>query len=111
MTQTLPWDPRVIGHAAAGHFRMAIKKHPAMDVWSLAVEWNENYRVIAACGEEEPLRGFVEGLPKLRMHTISRSEDSVVRFRTEQPLSPSDDVLFSVATDAGSSVPKAAHAS
>ena len=99
MSQTLSWHPRIIGHAAAGHFRIAIKKHPASDVWSLAVEWNENFRVLAACGEEEPLRAFVGALPKLRLHAMSETDGTIVRFRMEQPLAPEDDVLFHTSFD------------
>jgi hypothetical protein len=90
----LTWDHRLLADTASGHFRLAIRKHPAEDVWSLAVEWNENYRVLAACGEEEQLRGFVDSLPKLKADTVSASANSFLAVRTERPLKDGEDTLF-----------------
>jgi hypothetical protein len=58
------------------------------------MEWNGNYRVLAACGEDAPLRQFLENLPTLRMDTVSQSPNCVVRKRTEQALKDEDDCLF-----------------
>jgi hypothetical protein len=95
MNTTLNWEHRMLlSGAAAGHFNLAIRKHPAEDIWSLAVEWNQNYRVLAACGEESPLREFVAGLPRPKVKTMSQLPNVMLGVRTEQALKAEDDTLF-----------------
>jgi len=101
MSETQSWDPRLLGHVAEGHFRIVIKKHPQNDIWSLALEWNGNFRVMAVCGDEEPLKDFLDRMPILKMHTISQTQDRVVRFRAEKSLAPDCDILFKIADDTG----------
>ena len=79
---------------AHGHFKVAIRQDPISGIWSLAVEWNESYRVLAACGEEKSLRSFVGSLPNLQLQTIAQSDDSGLAFRTEKILKDEDDSLF-----------------
>jgi hypothetical protein len=94
MEKTRDWDYRVLAITADEHFKLAIRKHPTDDIWSLAVEWNENYRVLAACGDEAPLKAFLSTLPRLEMQTLFQSADSGLAVRTEKTLSPEDDTLF-----------------
>jgi hypothetical protein len=95
MEKTRSWATRILlTGVAAGHFMLAIRKHPEQDIWSLAVEWNENYRVIAACGEEEPVKLFLKSLPEAMWVIVSQSPNSIVRKRTEQGLKTEDDTLF-----------------
>jgi len=94
MDKTRDWDHRVLAITAESHFKLAIRKHLTQDVWSLAVEWNESYRVLAACGEEKSLRSFVGSLPNLQLQTIAQSDDSGLAFRTEKILKDEDDSLF-----------------
>lgn len=63
-------------------------------MWSLASEWNENYRVLALCGEESDLREFISGLPRLKVDVFPEADGSVLRARTEKRLDPEDDDLF-----------------
>ena len=95
MGMTCNWAPRMLATGVvAGHFMLAIRKNPEQDIWSLAVEWNGNCRVLAACGEDEPLRQFLDACLRLRMDTVSQSPNYVVRKRTEQALNDEDDCLF-----------------
>ena len=94
MQVTRHWQTRVVAITASQFFKLGIRKHPNEKMWSLAVEWNENYRVIAVCGEEGSLRQFLSGLPKLRLDSLSETPDSFVRARTEQALKIKDDTLF-----------------
>jgi hypothetical protein len=98
MRQTQDWDHRVLAITAEEHFKLVIRKHLTQDVWSLAVEWNESYRVFAACGDEVPLRAFVEALPSLQLQTISQSHNAGLAVRTEKKLKDEDDVLFAQAS-------------
>jgi hypothetical protein len=67
--------------------------------WSLAVEWNQNYRVIALGGAKEAARAFVATLPKLKINSISETTDGYLRVRTEQALDNYDDTLFETEAD------------
>ncbi len=103
MVSTQEWEHRVLAITAHEHFKLAIRKHPTADVWSLAVEWNENYRVFAACGEEKPLRAFLDDFPKLKIQTVHQTPDSRLQVRTENSLNPQDDTLFTVPLAPGAS--------
>ena len=94
MESTASWDHRVLLISADEHFKLAIRKALDHDIWSLAVEWNENYRVLAACGEPEPLKEFVAGLPRLKAEIVSQSANSTLAVRTEKRLKVEDDTLF-----------------
>lgn len=94
MQQTKDWDHRVLAITAEEHFKLVIRKHLTQDIWSLAVEWNESYRVFAACGDEAPLRAFVDSLPSLQVQTISQTHNSGLAVRVEKKLKDEDDVLF-----------------
>lgn len=89
MQKTMNWDQRVLAITAEERFKLAIRKHLIQDVWSLAVEWNESFRVLAACGDETPLRAF-------RALSFKRyqSSDSWLAIRTEKALKDEDDSLF-----------------
>jgi hypothetical protein len=94
MDATQTWEHRVLTITADEHFKLAIRKHPTVDIWSLALEWNENYRVLAACGEEAPLREFLAGLPRLQVETVFQTDNSGLQVRTEKVLKQEDDTLF-----------------
>lgn len=103
MEKTRDWDHRVLAITAENHFKLVIRKHLTLDVWSLAVEWNESYRVLAACGDEKPLRSFVDSLPKLELQTLAQSNNSGLAVRTEKILKDEGDSLFTQApSDLGS---------
>jgi len=99
MECTQSWDYRFLMITADENFKMAIRKSLSDDIWSLAVEWNENYRVLAACGESESLNAFVEKLPRLKVDIVSRSANSTLAVRTEKWLKPEADTLFAVPPD------------
>lgn len=95
MRNTQGWEHRVLlAGAADGHFNLAIRRNPDVELWSLAVEWNENYRILAACGEEPAIKKFAESIPKLEMTMLSQSARSGLGFRVEKALAEADDTLF-----------------
>jgi hypothetical protein len=99
MERTLSWDYRFLMITADENFKIAIRKSLDSDVWSLAVEWNENYRVLAACGEPEALKAFVAGLPKLNASIVSRGPNWMCASRSEKQLKSEADTLFAVSAD------------
>ncbi|TPI60831.1 HNH endonuclease [Mesorhizobium sp. B3-1-7] len=94
MARTRSWEPQLVFTTASGHFRLAIRKHPDKQMWSLATEWNENYRVMALCGEESDLREFMSGLPAMGGEVYRGADGSTLIARTEKQLATEDDDLF-----------------
>lgn len=88
------WDDRLVGGTAGGHFGVAIRRRGDEALWSWALEWNMNYRMVGLMGSRDEIRSVVYELPVLEMREVSRSESEVVRMRRETPLEPSDDKLF-----------------
>jgi hypothetical protein len=96
MKKTRVWETRVKVITARGHFKLGIRKHPKQELWSLAVEWNGNYRVLALCGQEAAIRDVLPELPKLKFDTLSQTPYSYLKLRTEELLNAEDDTLFAV---------------
>jgi hypothetical protein len=94
MEETHSWEHRVLAVSAEGHFKQAIRKHPIDVVWSLTAEWNENFRILAACGDDASLQRFLQRLPKLELKTVFQSQDAGLKVRTEKPLAEEADTLF-----------------
>jgi len=94
MDLTTEWESRVHSITAEGYFKLAIQKHPTEVVWSFAVEWNENYRIVGFFGETEELLRLKKRLPAMAMETIPGEGGNWVRYRLEVPLSDEDDILF-----------------
>jgi hypothetical protein len=94
MSATRDWETRVLAITAEEHFKLAIRRHPSQEMWSLATEWNENYRVIAVCGKAEAITAFVAALPKLKMRRTPLGPESYYAARTEVALKPEHDIMF-----------------
>jgi hypothetical protein len=92
-----PWHPRLVVTAAQGFFKVAIRKHEEVPVWSCALEWNEGIRVVAFFGEKEPAFALGRDLPQLFTdeHVILRTHETTTSYRTEVPISLGDDRMFS----------------
>lgn len=90
-TLTEHWICRVSGTAAAGFFRIAIKRDPSAQLlWSFALEWNRNCRVIGFFGDKNAAEEYTLAFPAFEWTSI----DERHRMRFETPLKGSEDILF-----------------
>jgi hypothetical protein len=88
---TKTWKGRVRGNAAKDYFRIVIKReHSGIDLWSFALEWNKNYRVVGFFGDRSLALERVGSFPPFEWARL----DQATRWRQESPLSQSEDVLF-----------------
>lgn len=96
MKQCQDWDYRLVLNTAEGYYRALIRRHPAQECWSWAVEWNDSYRFVGYFGNLEAAKVLVAELAPLDETAILGGPNRWVRYRIEQPLSEEDDTLFSV---------------
>lgn len=94
MELTGDWDPRMVAIGADGFFKLAIRRNPAAEIWSLAVEWNASFRVVAAFGNRQALDAFSNALPVLDLQRFGGDHRSHIAGRTEIPLAEGDDSMF-----------------
>lgn len=94
MVLTRSWWTRLVAVTADGYFRVAIRKCPDRSVWSCALEWNENMRVIALVGEDTVLREIAASLPPLKLEVIGQHDRGVWRARPEVALADDSDTMF-----------------
>ncbi len=88
---TKNWIGRVSGNAAEHYFRIVIKRDPSgIELWSFALEWNQNLRIIGFFGDKRSAAERVAGLPSFEWRRL----DGTTRVREETPLGSSEDVLF-----------------
>jgi hypothetical protein len=88
------WEPRVLAVTADGFFKIAVRKHPAADCWSWALEWNRGMRVAGFFGDEDAAGIIASNFPVPKFHTVHESQDRFLRFRTEVPIDGMEDLLF-----------------
>jgi hypothetical protein len=89
------WLPRFYTSTAEGFFKLLVRRHPAADCWSWAIEWNQTTRLIGFFGDQDAADATIAGLPTLKMKEIATPPDgAVVRMRLEQALDPAADILF-----------------
>jgi hypothetical protein len=97
MTTVSEWLPRFIGPFANGHFGIAIRRHPNAEVWSWALEWNRNVRVVGFFGHDETILQLTKDVPEPEMDTIGHYPDGgVLRMRLDVPLDDNGDMLFHI---------------
>jgi len=94
MEAVLNWEPRILAIGAGGFFKVAIRRHPSAVCWSWALEWNQNYRIVGFCGEQEPAEQLTSTFPKLEIITVAQRGPDWVGYRKEIPLAEEDDKLF-----------------
>lgn len=88
---TKDWVARVVGNAAGGYFRIAIKREPQMKtLWSFALEWNRCLRMIGFIGNRDEAIPIISALPGDELYFINATD----RYREEVPLNEDEDVLF-----------------
>ena len=96
MNSTLNWEPRFLGLAADGFFKVVIRRHSSEECWSWALEWNHNHRIIGYFGNEDVVRSESEALPNLRAKIIHHGGEGMLAIRSEIPLAEKEDVMFAL---------------
>ncbi len=95
MDATKDWLWRVHAVGADGYFKMAIRRRTeADDIWSWALEWNQNMRLVGFFGRGSLVEELETSIPTLELETAIDKPDEKLHFRTEVALSVADDVLF-----------------
>jgi len=81
MEKTRNWLPRMLANGVAeGHFRLAIRKHPEQDIWSLGRRVERQLSALSPRAERElPCGNFSKSLPKLKLNTFSQSSNRIIR--------------------------------
>jgi hypothetical protein len=90
------WDVRLVATTAAAHYRVAIRKHPAEAMWSFALEWNRNYRLVGLFGDEAACAAEHNALPRLEPDSVHEDGPNLYLVRKGRPLDAGDDVLFAI---------------
>jgi hypothetical protein len=106
MQQVADWQPQLVADGlAGGYFKVAVRKHPDKHVWSWALEWNQNFRLIGYLGNDEDVDPEFDRLDKVTVRQMSQADGSVIRLRGEVELGPDQDRMFSLVRDAHSAQP------
>lgn len=90
----IKWEPRLILHTADGFYRACIRRHPTVDCWSWALEWNGTTRLTGFFGDKGAAQEIVDSLRKLQMDHHDLGNGDYVRSRIDVPLDPESDNLF-----------------
>lgn len=94
MDAVATWEPRILGIGADTFFKVVIRRHPSKELWSWALEWNQNYRVIGFFGDRDAAQSLVDTFPQVALHEIQVASHELLRSRTEMPLDEERDRLF-----------------
>ena len=90
MDAVVQWEPRVLGTTADGFYKIAIRRFPNEDLWSWALEWNKNLRVVGFFGDIQTAQQIASTFPKLEFRVVGEG----MSMREEVPLNESEDRLF-----------------
>lgn len=97
MDTTKDWLGRVHAIGADGYFKVTIKRKSATDeLWSWALEWNQNFRLVGFFGRKESVEVLKPTIPALKMHILQQSDSGWTRYRADVPLAEAHDILFDV---------------
>ncbi|HEV2804778.1 MAG TPA: hypothetical protein VGW57_07605 [Chthoniobacterales bacterium] len=94
MNAVLDWEVRLLGVAAKGFFKVAIRRHPNAICWSWAYEWNHSLRVIGYFGDQGEAQILVDALLEAAWKVIPQGQNEILRYREEVRLADTDDKLF-----------------
>ena len=83
------WTHRVHAIGAGEYFKVSIRRHPAAECWSWALEWNQNYRLIGFLGDRQTAEEVVKTFPDQNWKPLPDG-----RYREEHRLRTEDDCLF-----------------
>lgn len=92
---TKDWHPRFTADTANGYFRALIKKHPAHELWSWALEWNQNFRLFGFFGDKDLAEKVVSdfSVPK-KQGPFPGTNGSPFYATTEIALDEDQDIFF-----------------
>ena len=94
MTTVIEWQTRVLGVMADGFFKIAVRRHPNLEVWSWALEWNHGLRMTGFLGEVATVKDIIVSRPEMKWHTMVHSDGQYTRIRAESRLQADEDLLF-----------------
>jgi hypothetical protein len=94
MNHVVHWEPRVIGVTADGYFRIAVRRAPDSELWSYALEWNRNARVIGFLGDGQKALAIFNAFPSLDVRTIAEAPERSIHYRQDIPLDEIEDQMF-----------------
>jgi hypothetical protein len=94
MKAVVPWDHRLIVHTADDYYKVAIRRHPSEELWSWGMEWNKSFRLVGFFGNVAAAKAIAQTFPRMPLRSIRESSDSFLRFREEESLPESEDMLF-----------------
>lgn len=100
MRKVLTWEHRLLGQAAGGNFKVAIRRLTDVRCWSWALEWNQNMRIVGLLGEPPAIASVQQELPILAFQLVGSAPDGRrLRHRWEKPLADEEDVMFAELRD------------
>lgn len=95
MDTTKAWRWRVHAIGADGYFAIATRRmSETQDLWSWALEWNQNFRLVGFFGRDDLVTELAKSIPALNMRTMHEAPGRSLRYRIEVPLADTDDTLF-----------------
>lgn len=94
MQTVAPWPFRLVGPLASGYAWVAIRRHPAAECWSWALEWNKTFRMIGFMGNRSTAESLLNGCPKLVRTRVQTGPKSWIGIRHDVPLAETDDAMF-----------------
>ena len=97
------WEARLLtgSELIDGYYRVAIRRHPSFRLWSWALEWNHNIRIVGFFGDQDAALELAGRLPRPKVQVAGDSKAGLA-LRMEAPIVSGSDVLFDwgpVATD------------
>lgn len=105
MQATKDWDMRVHAVGANQFFCCSIKRHPAAECWSWALEWNHQHRLAGFLGDRSAAQKIVNGIPAEELNHVTLGPNRYIRYRRDVQLADADDILFATRDELGDDMP------
>lgn len=93
MQEIKDWDTRLHAITAQEYFKISFRK-TENDLMAWAVEWNQKKRCIGFWGQETDIAAILERRPVMQRQHIDGDTQNGMFVRTEKPLAPEHDILF-----------------
>ncbi|MFT3941549.1 HNH endonuclease [Rhodopseudomonas sp.] len=88
---TAAWPQQLDCICASGFFKLAMRRETETSpLWSFAIEWNGNHRIVGFFGDLVQAQAYVNAMPDLQW----KQWNAGTRYRIEIPLEPEHDLLF-----------------
>jgi hypothetical protein len=95
MRKVITWEHRLLGQAAGGNFKVAIRRLTDVRCWSWALEWNQRMRIVGLLGEPTAIASVEQELPVLAFQPVGKAPDGgTLSRRWEKALADEEDVMF-----------------